>query len=161
MITSFPLRPYSKGQVRIESRDPSVHPKVIFNPLADPRDRRELIAGVNFARRLAATPPLSDYAVQETRPGPAVQTDEQILNAVRRLGGPGFHAAGTCRMGADSQSVVDSQTRVRGVQNVHVVDLSIFPILTSGNTYGPVVAMAWRAADLIIAQERQSAASLK
>jgi choline dehydrogenase len=161
MITSFPLRPRSRGSVRIESREPSVLPKVIFDPFADPQDRRELIGGVRFARRLAATPPLSDYVVEETRPGPAFQTDEQILDALRRWGGPGFHAAGTCRMGSDSQSVVDPQTRVRGVQNLHVVDLSIFPILTSGNTYGPVVAMAWRAADLIIAQERQSAALSK
>ena len=102
--------------MRIESRDPAILPKVIFDPLADPEDRRELVAGVRFARRLAATPPLSDYALEETRPGAAVQTDEEILDAVRRLGGPGFHAAGTCRMGADSQSVVDPQTRVRGVR---------------------------------------------
>jgi choline dehydrogenase len=157
MMTSFPLRPRSKGKVRIESKDPAVLPRVIFNPFADPDDRRELIAGVRFIRQLAATPPLSDYVVQETRPGPQVQTDEEILGAIRRWGGPGFHAAGTCRMGADDKSVVDPQTRVRGVQNLHVVDLSISPILTSGNTYGPVVAMAWRAADLIIAQDRQQA----
>ncbi len=154
MLTPMPLRPRSKGQVRIESRDPTVNPKVVFDPLADPQDRRELVAGVRFARQLAATLPLSDYAVHETRPGPTVQTDDEILDAVRRLGSPGFHAAGTCRMGADPDSVVDPQTRVRGVQNLHVVDLSISPILTAGNTYGPVAAMAWRAADLIIAQDR-------
>jgi choline dehydrogenase-like flavoprotein len=154
MLTPFPLRPRSKGQVRIESRDPSVNPKVIFDPLADPEDRRELIAGVRFARQLAATPPLVDHTVEETRPGPACQTDEEILDALRRLSGPAFHAAGTCRMGADPQSVVDPQTRVRGVQNLNVVDLSISPILTAGNTYGPVAAMAWRAADLISEQDR-------
>ena len=137
MLAPFPLRPRSKGQVRIESRDPTVNPKVIFDPLADPQDRQELIAGVRFARRLAATPPLADYALEETQPGASVQTDDEILDAVRRLGGPGFHAAGTCRMGADAQSVVDPQTRVRGVENLNVVDLSVFPILTSGNTYVP------------------------
>jgi choline dehydrogenase-like flavoprotein len=152
MLTPFPLRPRSKGRVRIESRDPSVLPKVIFDPLADPEDRRELLDGIRFARRLAATPPLSDYTLHETRPGPSVQSDEEILDAVRRLGGPGFHAAGTCRKGRDARSVVDAQTRVRGVQNLHVVDLSISPIITAGNTYGPVTAMAWRAADLILAQ---------
>jgi len=153
MITPMPLRPRAKGQVRIESRDPAVYPKVVFDPLADPQDRRELIAGVRFARRLAATPPLSKHALQETRPGPAVQTDEEILDALRRLSGPAFHAAGTCRMGADPQSVVDPQTRVRGVQNLNVVDLSVFPILTAGNTYAPVAALAWRAAEMIIAQD--------
>lgn len=154
MMAPFPLRPRSKGQVLIQARDAAVLPKVIFDPLADPEDRRELLAGVRFARKLAATPPLSDYTVQETRPGPAAQTDDEILDAVRRLGGPAFHAAGTCRMGADAQSVVDPQTRVRGVQNLNVVDLSIFPILTAGNTYGPVAALAWRATDLIVAQDR-------
>ena len=158
MLTPFPLRPRSKGQVHISSTDPSVAPKVVFDPLADPQDRRELVAGVRFARQLAATRPLSQHAVEETRPGPSVQSDEQILDAIRRLGGPGFHAAGTCRMGSDAQSVVDAQTRVRGVQNLHVVDLSILPILTAGNTYGPVAALAWRAADLILAQESHAQA---
>jgi choline dehydrogenase-like flavoprotein len=152
MLTPFPLRPRSKGQVQIESRDPALNPKVIFDALADPQDRRELIAGVRFARKLAATPPLSNYTLEETRPGAECETDEEILDAFRRLSGPGFHAAGTCRMGADSNSVVDPYTRVRGVDNLHVVDLSISPILTAGNTYGPVAAMAWRAADLIISQ---------
>lgn len=153
MLVPFPLRPRSKGQVKIASRDPRAYPKVIFDPLADPLDRRELVAGVRFARRLAATPPLSDYALEETQPGASVQTDDEILDAVRRLGGPGFHAAGTCRMGNDARSVVDPQTRVRGVQNLHVVDLSVLPILTAGNTYGVVAALAWRAADMIIACE--------
>jgi choline dehydrogenase-like flavoprotein len=152
MLAPFPLRPRSKGTVQIETRDPHVHPRVVFDPLADAQDRRELIAGVRFARRLAATPPLSNYALEETQPGAGVQSDEQILTAVRQLGGPGFHAAGTCRMGCDERSVVDPQTRVRGVRNLHVVDLSIFPILTSGNTYVPVAALAWRAAELIAAQ---------
>jgi choline dehydrogenase len=113
-----------------------------------------LIAGVRLARRVAASPPLSQYALEETVPGLDVQTDEQILDAFARMGGPAYHAAGTCRMGADDDSVVDPQTRVRGVQNLNVVDLSVFPILTSGNTYVPVAAMAWRAADMIAAQLR-------
>ena len=156
MLAPFPLRPRSKGQVWIESRDPAVYPKVIFDPLADPQDRQELIAGVRFARQLAATAPLSAYALEETLPGKAVQSDQEILDAVRKLSGPGFHAAGTCRMGADAQSVVDPQTRVRGVQKLNVVDLSVFPILTSGNTWVPVSALAWRAADMIIAQDQQA-----
>ena len=155
MLLPFPLRPRSKGQVFIESRDPTVVPRIVFDPLADPEDRRELIAGVRLARRIVASPPLSQYALEETTPGIEVQTDEQILDAYARLGGPAYHAAGTCRMGADDESVVDPQTRVRGVENLNVVDLSIFPILTSGNTYVPVAALAWRAADMIAAQLRR------
>jgi choline dehydrogenase len=153
MLVPFPLRPRSKGHVRVASKDPTVYPKVVYDPLADAEDRRELIAGVRFARQVAATRPLSDYALEETLPGKEVHSDDEILEAVRRLAGPGFHAAGTCRMGSDPQSVVDPQTRVRGVQNLNVVDLSIFPILTSGNTYVPVAALAWRAADLILAED--------
>jgi choline dehydrogenase len=154
MLVPFPLRPRAKGQVVIQSKDPAINPKVIFDPLSNEEDRRELIAGVRFARKLAATPPLSDYAVEETMPGAAVQTDDEIIEALRTLGGPGFHAAGTCRMGFDADSVVDPHTRVRGVEGLNVVDLSVFPILTSGNTYVPVAALAWRAADLIIAEDR-------
>ncbi len=116
-----------------------------------------MIDAQRFARRWAATPPLADFALEETQPGPDYQTDDQILDAMRRLNSPAFHAAGTCRMGADAQSVVDPLTRVRGVQNLHVVDLSIFPILTAGNTYGPTAAVAWRAAELIRDLERQPA----
>ena len=152
MLLPFPLRPRSKGEVFIETRDPANSPKVVYDPLADPEDCRELIAGLRLARRVAASPPLSDFALEETVPGLKVQTDEQILEAFKRLGGPAYHAAGTCRMGADEESVVDPQTQVRGVQNLNVVDLSVFPILTSGNTYLPVAAMAWIAADMIAEQ---------
>jgi choline dehydrogenase len=155
MLAPFPLRPRAKGQVMIESQDPAITPKVIFDPLSNEQDRRELIAGVRLARQIVATPPLSQYALEETLPGKEVQTDDEILGAIRRLAGPGFHAAGTCRMGNDPQSVVDPQTRVRGVENLNVVDLSVFPILTSGNTYVPVSAMAWRAADMILSQDRK------
>ncbi|MGE8163753.1 GMC family oxidoreductase [Paraburkholderia sp. NPDC080076] len=153
MICTYPLRPRSKGRVRIESKDPAKGPKVVFDALADADDRCELIDSIRFVRRMVATAPLSDFALEETRPGAQFQTDEQILGCVQRLGGPVFHAVGTCRMGSDLESVVDPQTRVRGVHNLHVVDLSIAPILPAGNTYGPVVAIAWRAADLIIAQD--------
>ena len=154
MLLPFPLRPRSKGQLFIESRDPMAAPKIVHDPLADPEDRRELIAGVRLARRIAASPPLAQYAIEETVPGPEVQTDEQILDAFARFGGSAYHAAGTCRMGADENSVVDPQTRVRGVENLNVVDLSMFPILTSGNTYVLVAAAAWRAADMLAAQLR-------
>jgi choline dehydrogenase len=154
MFLPFPLRPRSKGEVFIESVDPTVMPKVVYDPLADAHDRQELIAGVRLARQIVASAPLSNYALEETTPGAHIQTDEQILDAFSKVGGPAYHAASTCRMGADEDSVVDPRTRVRGVQNLNVVDLSVFPILTSGNTYVPVAALAWRAADMIAEQLR-------
>lgn len=152
MLLPFPLRPRSKGQIFIQSRDPAATPKIVYDPLAHAEDRRELIAGVRLARKIAASPPLAQYTLEETTPGVKVQTDEQILDAFARFGGSAYHAAGTCRMGADENSVVDPQTRVRGVENLNVVDLSVFPILTSGNTYVLVAALAWRAADIIAKQ---------
>jgi len=151
LICPMPLRPRARGEVVITSRDPAVNARVIYDPFSHPEDRRELVAGVRFARKLAATPPLAGHALHETRPGAAVETPEQIIESMRKLSGCAYHAAGTCRMGPDGNSVVDTRTRVRGVRNLHVVDLSIMPIISAGNTYGPVAALAWRAADLILA----------
>jgi choline dehydrogenase-like flavoprotein len=78
-----------------------------------------------------------------------VQTDDQILAAYDKVSGPGYHAVGTCRMGVDAASVVDEKLRVRGVTNLRVADISIFPTLVSGNTQGPAMAAAWRAAEII------------
>lgn len=161
VICTYPLRPHTRGQVKIVSRDPGLLPKIVFDPFADPRDCREMIDAQRYARKWASMSPLSNFALQETQPGSECQTDEQIIEALRQFSSPAFHAAGTCRMGSDTQSVVDPMTRVRGVENLHVIDLSIFPILTSGNTYGPTAALAWRAADLIQELERAQSGAQK
>lgn len=145
----YPLRPRATGEVHIATADPAALPDASLDFFSDPEDRKELVATVRAVRGLVAKPPIAGLVVEETRPGPAVESDEQILDAYRQMGIPAFHAAGTCRMGADEGSVVDPLTRVRGVEGVHVVDLSIMPQIPSGNTFGPVVATAWRAAELI------------
>lgn len=148
-IAPYPLRPRSQGTIRIRSRDAAELPSVMLDPLQDPEDRRQLVEMVRFTRRLVATEPLSRFIVEETRPGPAIASDEEILDAILRLHTPAYHACGTCRMGSDEESVVDPKTRVRGTQGLHVVDLSIAPFIVSGNTAAPTMAMAWRAADLM------------
>ena len=95
-------------------------------------------------------PPLSDLIAEETSPGPAYETDAQILEAYDKFGTCGYHAVGSCRMGSDPDSVVDPALRVRGVQGLRVMDTSIMPAIPSGNTNGPTMAMAWRAADIIL-----------
>jgi choline dehydrogenase-like flavoprotein len=95
---------------------------------------------------------MRELAVDETRPGREVQSDDEIIDLYLREGQSGFHACGTCKMGNDSMAVLDSHLRVRGVQNLRVMDLSITPTMISGNTSGPMMAMAWRAADLILEQ---------
>lgn len=148
-IAPYPLRPRAKGEVRIRSRDAHDLPDAWHDPLSDADDRQELIDMVRYARKLVAESPLAGYIVEETRPGVAYHTDDEILDAVSKLSTSAYHAAGTCRMGSDEASVVDPLTRVRGVRNLHVVDLSIAPFVLAGNTCAPVMAMAWRAADLI------------
>ncbi|MFL6700028.1 MAG: GMC family oxidoreductase [Vitreoscilla sp.] len=158
-LFSYGLRPNSQGHVRIVSADPGVPAQVDANYLDDAEDRRVAIASMRFMRRVMAQPGLARLIEHETRPGIAVETDEQILEAFRQGGQSGYHACGTCRMGADEGSVVDPRLKVRGVQGLRVMDLSIAPTMISGNTNGPVMAMAWRGAELILEDARQGALS--
>ena len=109
---------------------------------------------VRYARRYVQQEPLASAVIAETRPGPEYQTDDEILSAYDRMGNGAYHASGSCRMGSDADSVVDPMLRVRGVPGVRVVDASIFPFIPAGNTMAPVMATAWRAADLILDEAR-------
>jgi choline dehydrogenase len=149
-LFSYGLRPNSRGHVRITSPDPDVPAHVDPNYLADEEDRRIAVASLRFMRRVAEQPSLAALILDESRPGPAVQSDAQILDAFRSAGQSGYHACGTCRIGGDADSVVDPRLKVRGVQGLRVMDLSIAPTMISGNTNGPVMAMAWRGAELIL-----------
>jgi choline dehydrogenase-like flavoprotein len=150
-LFSYGLRPNSRGQVRIASVDPDVPAHVDPNYLADEEDRRIAVASMHFMRRVVEQPEMATLIAEETRPGPAVHSDEQMLESFRSAGQSGYHACGTCRIGSDDQSVVDPRLKVRGVQGLRVLDLSIAPTMLSGNTNGPVMAMAWRGAELILA----------
>ncbi|ROZ69236.1 GMC family oxidoreductase [Ramlibacter sp. WS9] len=157
-LFSYALRPESRGHVRITSPDADVPADVNPNYLADDEDRRVAVASMRFMRRLVREPSLAALIAEETRPGPAVETDEELLDAYRQGGQSGYHACGTCRMGGDEASVVDARLRVRGVQGLRVMDLSVAPTMLSGNTNGPVMAMAWRAAELILEDQRRQPA---
>jgi choline dehydrogenase len=154
------LRPESRGFVRIKSADPLEAPAMQPNYLSTPRDRQMLVAGIRLARRLAATKALSPYVKREHRPGPAASSDEDLLEFAKNTGGTIFHPSGTCKMGDRSRdpiAVVDSRLRVHGLEGLRVVDCSIMPTLVSGNTNVPVVMIAEKAADLILADAAQSA----
>lgn len=150
----YNLRPESQGSILIQSRDPREQPKVTHNYLSDERDREISVRMFRMMRKFYEQPVLKDIVVEEMLPGPAVQTDDEILDAFDLLGGPGYHATGTCSMGVDSKAVVDERLRVRGVSGLRVVDCSIMPTNVSGNTNGPVMATAWRASDLILEDNR-------
>ncbi len=151
----YPLRSDSQGQVRATSLDPAVPPKIVANFLTTEHDRRVIVNLFRYARRLLAQPALAPFMVGEKHPGTQVQTDEEIV-ASCRLDGTCMHTVGTCRMGADVASVVDPDLRVRGVSGVRVMDCSVMPTQVSGNTNGPVMAMAWLAAERILASAEQN-----
>jgi choline dehydrogenase len=144
------LRPESRGTVRIRSTDPLEPPAMRPNYLAAKTDRSCAVAGVKLARALAATTALRPYVAEEYRPGEAARTDEELLEFARNSGATIFHPCGTCKMGDDPMAVVDERLRVRGLAGLRVVDCSIMPALTSGNTHAPVVMIAEKASDLIL-----------
>lgn len=149
-VTLYTLRPDSRGSVHIETRDPQAAASISANHHATEHDRKKMVDLVRAVRRYLATEPLASLIDEETSPGPVYQTDEQIIEAYDKFGTCGYHAVGSCRMGKDPDSVVDPQLRVRGVQGLRVMDTSIMPVIPSGNTNGPTMAMAWRAADIIL-----------
>ena len=144
------LRPQSRGSIALASADPFDRPRIHANYLAAESDRQFAVASIGFARKLAHTPPLSDYIAAEVTPGPEVASDDDILHFAQANGATIFHPAGTCRMGPDEDAVVDPQLRVRGADRLWVADCSIMPTLVSGNTNVPAMMIAEKAADLIL-----------
>ena len=149
------LRPTSRGTVHLKSPDPLAAPAMQPNYLASHEDRATLVAGIRLARTLAATSPLCDYVAAEYRPGPAAQSDEDLLEFARNTAGTIFHPSGTTKMGpaTDPSAVVDAELRVHGCEGLRVVDCGVMPTLVSGNTNAPVVMIAEKAADMILGSE--------
>ena len=146
------LRPTSRGWVRIKSPDPQDYPEIKLNYLATPEDRKVAVDGMRFTRRIMAAKALAQYEPEEFRPGPAAQTDEDLARAAGELGTTIFHPIGTCKMGADPMAVVDDTLRVHGVDRLRVVDASIMPRITSGNTNAPTYMIAEKGAGMILAR---------
>ncbi|CAN5290439.1 GMC family oxidoreductase N-terminal domain-containing protein [soil metagenome] len=150
------LRPSSRGHVRIASGDGHAPPKITMNYLSTPEDLKTAGAALMLTRSIVAAPALRKYAPQEFRPGLQHATEEQLARVAGEIGTTIFHPVGTCKMGAadDSAAVVDSQLRVRGVAGLRVVDASIMPTITSGNTNSPTIMIAEKAAQLILADRK-------
>jgi choline dehydrogenase len=144
------LRPHSRGSVALTSADPAAPPAVDFNLFDDARDLELLATGVKIARRILNAPAFERYQGSEIFPGAGVQSEADIQSYVRNTAVTVFHPVGTCRMGSDPEAVVDPQLRVRGVENVRVVDASIMPTILGGNTNAPVMMIAEKASDMIL-----------
>ena len=142
-------RPESRGTIMATSSDPLARPAIRPNYLAVDNDLAVCIAGLKHARRIFAAPAFAPLVVGETVPGPAVASDADLAAFARRAGGTLYHPVGTCRMGEDPQAVVDSRLRVRGLTGLRVIDASIMPIVTTGNTNAPTIMIAEKGAAMI------------
>ncbi len=149
-LFGYPLRSRSEGDVMIVSPDPKAPARIRPNYLADPYDQATTVRMFHYIRRWVRQPALAGLVGEEVTPGPSLQSDEDIIAAFREKGQAGYHACGTCRMGRDARAVLDGELRVRGVDGLRVVDGSFMPTMVSCNTNGPIIASAWRAADLIL-----------
>jgi choline dehydrogenase len=144
------LRPASRGWVRIKSPKAADYPEIRLNYLSEETDRRVAVDGMRFTRRIMAAKALAKYQPEEYRPGFAIQDERSLERAAGELGTTIFHPVGTCKMGKDPMAVVDDELRVHGVQRLRVIDASIFPRITSGNTNAPTYVIAEKGARAIL-----------
>jgi len=144
------LRPKSRGALSLKSANPREAIKIDFNFFSDPADAKVLVDGIRVARKILASEAFDEYRGEEIHPGEQVESDEDLLQKCKERLGLVYHPTGTCKMGSDSMAVVDSELKVQGIQNLRVVDASIMPTLVSGNTNAPVIAIAEKAAEMIL-----------
>jgi choline dehydrogenase len=144
------LHPKSRGTVGLASADPAAAPVIDHNFFDHPEDIKTLVAGVRLGRRILAAPAFDKYRKEEIHPGPDKQSDDAIAAACREKLGIVYHPVGTCKMGKDDMAVVDPHLRVRGLQGLRIVDASIMPTLTGGNTNAPTIMIAEKASDMIL-----------
>lgn len=148
-LMAYVLRPESRGSVLIGSADPTAAPLVRPAFFTDEYDCRVAIGIYHFLRRLFDQPALKAIIAEELEPG-RLTTDDEILEVFRRDGVTGYHAVSTCQMGTDASAVLDAHLRVRGVGGLRVMDCSSMPLMIAGNTNAPMMAMGWRASDIIL-----------
>jgi choline dehydrogenase len=146
-----PMYADTRGFVKIRSTDPTRHPAIQFNYLSTPTDRKEWVEAIRVARSILNQPAFEAFNGGEISPGPSVDTDEEILDWVARDAETALHPSCTAKMGTDDMSVVDpTSMKVHGLEGLRVVDASVFPFVTNGNIYAPVMMVAEKAADLIL-----------
>ena len=142
--------PESRGNVHIQSPDPAMQPRIAPNYLSTELDRNVMVDGIKVLRGIHAQPAFRPLWDTENVIGEDRQSDAEILDAVRNMGGTVFHPVGTCRMGNDSSAVLDPQLRVRGVQGLRVIDASVMPKITSANTNAATLMVGEKGASMIL-----------
>jgi choline dehydrogenase len=156
LLSFNPCRPTSRGHLELRSADPLAYPVIQPNYLSTEQDIAEVRAGNRLLRQIAASRPLADMITEELIPGPAVQSEEDQLADFRARADTVYHPTGTCAMGPnEAASVVDSRLRVHGTEGLRVIDASIFPNITSGNTNAPTVMVAEKGAAMTLEDARK------
>jgi choline dehydrogenase len=150
-IGCYPLRPESRGSVHIRTAEASDPPRIHANYLAAEEDAHTLVAALKMIRKIAAQPGLAQHIVRETRPGPEAQSDDELLDHIRKTGQTSYHPIGTCRMGADKLAVVDARLKVHGIEALRVCDASIMPTMVASNTNAPSIMIGEKASDMVLA----------
>jgi choline dehydrogenase len=148
-VAVCPVRPDSRGSIMAQSPDPFAAPLIAPNYLSDANDQRVLNAGIRTARQIFAAPAIAQHSVVETLPGSGVVSDDELADYARRFGTTIYHPVGTCRMGEGPAAVVDSRLRVHGMGGLRVIDASVMPTLTTGNTNAPTIMIAEKGAAMI------------
>ena len=156
---AWQMRPLSRGYVEARSNQPGDMPAINPRYLSEENDRRAIIGGLRFARRLFAAPALSKFIREEKLPGAHLQSDDELLDYARRNGSTCYHASCTCMMGQHTMSVVDNELRVHGLDGLRVIDASVMPAVTSTNTNAPTIMIAENGAALIKGAARQRMAA--
>jgi choline dehydrogenase len=144
------LRPRSRGRISLRSSSITEPPRIFANYLSEPGDLAGLIEGVKIARDILAAPAFARYRGRELYPGAGATTDDDLAMAIRAKAETIYHPVGTCRMGSDSQAVVDPELKVNGIRGLRVIDASVMPRLIGGNTNAATIMIAERAADFLL-----------
>jgi choline dehydrogenase len=150
VLTCDQLRPKSRGEVKLRSADPHDRPASHFNYMSNPDDTRELVEALKVMQELLTQPAFDEFRGERINPAPEAKTDSELEAWVRAYSSTDYHPCGTCRMGHDDLAVVDGELRVRGVDQLRVVDASVMPDIVSGNLNAPTQMIAERAADYIL-----------
>lgn len=146
-----PMFSDSRGELKIKSKDPMEKPSILFNYLSTETDRKEWVEAIRVARKILNQKALDEYNDGEISPGPQVESDEEILNWVRKDSETALHPSGTCKMGIGDDAVIHPNSmKVHGVEGLRVVDASVMPHVTNGNIYAPTIMLAEKACDLIL-----------
>jgi choline dehydrogenase len=151
LLGAQPCQPTSRGHLQLASTDPLAAPLITPNSLANAHDMQEMLEATLWLRRLAATPAFNAVIAQELQPGAQVNTREALEADIRQRASTVFHPVSTCRMGPDpEQAVVNPRLQVHGLQRLRVIDASVFPAITSGNTNAPTIMLAEKAAKMVL-----------